>query len=207
MAQKKRLETTLRDAVKTKSYRDLEGKSKEWMRATAKTASKSNTLRRNKARNTLLGDESKIATRIMSGKLYFYTYDAKNKETLPYWDKNPITLMIDTTDNGNLIGLNFHYLPPMLRAKLLDAILDIETTKSDASRLNISYNIIKAFAASDLARPCIHQYIPSHIMSHMIEIPLADYNHVVFLPLGNFDSKTGSASVSRVYSDSRKKIK
>ena len=201
MNPKRQLEETL----KKSSKEDIE-KSKEWMKAKAKTASKENTARRAKRRDNLLGDENRITNKIEAGKLYLFTYDAKLKEELPYWDKSPLTIMFDVTDKGHYLGLNFHYLPPILRAKLLDAILDLPTYKTKQQRIKMSYDIIRSFAASNLARPCIKQYIPSHIMGNVVEIARDEFHFIVMLPLANFHSLTGSSSINRVYADSKRKM-
>lgn len=197
----KRLEESLK-----KSNKDDVKKSSEWLKLKAKTASKENALRRNKRKDKLLGDVSRVANKIEAGKLYLFTYDAKLKEELPYWDKNPLTIMFDVSVEGYYMGLNFHYLPPILRAKLLDAILDLPTYKTQQQRVKMSYNIIKSFAASNLAKPCIKKYIPSHIKGNVVEISRDEWIFIVGLPLANFESLTGSSSVNRVYSDSKRKM-
>jgi hypothetical protein len=198
----RQLEESLKKSTKT----DIED-SKNWLRTKAKVASKENKARRNKRRDKLLGDESRVTNTIDSGKLYLFTYDAKLKEELPYWDKSPLTIMFDVTKDGNYLGLNFHYLPPILRAKLLDAILDLPTYKTQKQKVKMSYDIIRSFAGSPLATPCVKQYIPSHIMGNVVEIGRDEWNFIVMLPLANFASLTGSASLSRVYADSRRKIR
>ena len=195
----------LQESLKKSTKQDVE-KSREWMKLKAKTASKENKARRAKRRNNLLGDESRITNKVEIGKLYLFTYDAKLKEELPYWDKSPLSIIFDVTEKGHYLGLNFHYLPPILRAKLLDAILDLPTYKTKQQRIKMSYDIIRSFAASNLARPCIHSYIPSHIVSNIVEISREEYDFVVMLPLANFHSLTGSSSINRVYSDSKRKM-
>ena len=49
-------------------------------------------------------------------------YDAKHKATLPYYDGFPLILMLGPA-KGGFMGLNLHYLPPVVRARLLDAVL------------------------------------------------------------------------------------
>lgn len=197
----KQLEKSLKESTKE----DVQ-KSREWLHLKAKTASKENKTRRAKRRDKLLGDESRVVGNIEAGKLYLFTYDAKLKEELPYWDKSPLTIMFDVTKNGHYLGLNFHYLPPILRAKLLDAILDLPTYKTKQQRIKMSYNIIRSFAASNLAAPCIKQYIPSHIMGNVVEIAREEFDFVIMLPLANFHSLTGSSSINRVYADSKRKM-
>ena len=195
----------LQKSLKESTKQDVE-KSREWLRLKAKTASKENKARRNNRRNKLLGDESRVTNTMEIGKLYLFTYDAKLKEELPYWDKSPLIIMIDKSVEGYYLGLNFHYLPPKLRAMLLDAILDLPSYKTEKQKLIMSYQLIKSFAGSNLARPCVKKYIPSHIDGNIVEIAKDEYDFVVMLPLANFASLTGSSSINRVYADSKRKM-
>ena len=58
------------------------------------------------------------------GKMYMYIYDAKHKDKLPYYDAFPLVIMLGPAERG-FYGLNLHYLPPVVRAKLLDAVLGL----------------------------------------------------------------------------------
>jgi hypothetical protein len=205
MSQKNKLEEAVRKASKDKTTSTRTKESAEWMRNKAKTASKENKERRARRRSRLLGDDSKAVGRVHLGGMYYYQYDAKFKQTLPYWDTHPLIFPIEIGD-GYVIGLNMHYLPPILRAKLLDAILDLPTYKLPAQRAKMSYSIVRAFAASDLVKPTIHKYLITHIRSNVIEITRDEWDHVTFLPLADFRSLTGSSSLARVYADSRRKI-
>lgn len=53
------------------------------------------------------------------GRMNFFLYDAKYKDKLPYWDRFPLVLPLEETNNG-FIGLNFHYLSIPMRLKLLN---------------------------------------------------------------------------------------
>ena len=87
-------------------------------------------------------DERNVATAVSSrqkmyiGGMYQYVYDAKTKEKLPYWDAFPLIVCINVYADGWL-GLNLHYLPPILRAKLLDKLM--EYSKSKIMRVNSSF--------------------------------------------------------------------
>jgi hypothetical protein len=205
MSQKKQIEEAVKKAAKDKTTPTRTKESSEWLRNKAKTASKENKERRAKRRSKLLGDDSRAVNRVNIGGMFIYQYDAKFKKILPYWDTHPLIFPIEIGP-GYMIGLNLHYLPPMIRAKLLDAILDLPTYKTAAQRAKMSYSIVKAFAASDLVKPTIHKYLISHITSNVIEITRDEWEYVAFLPLADFRSLTGSSSLARVYADSRKKI-
>ena len=75
---------------------------------------------RNINRQQLIKDERlERVTRPRMGDMYMFFYDPKHKETLPYYDTFPLIIMVERAPGG-FYGLNLHYLPPVLRAKLFD---------------------------------------------------------------------------------------
>ena len=69
-----------------------------------------------------------------------FFYDPKHKDTLPYYDRFPLSVIIGPA-KGGFYGLNLHYLPPVLRAKMLDALMDIATIKSMMTVQGLLYHI------------------------------------------------------------------
>ena len=67
------------------------------------------------------------ARRIIGSMQMFY-YDPKYKETLPYYDRFPLSIIVKPA-KGGFLGLNLHYLPPILRAQFLDALMETVTSK------------------------------------------------------------------------------
>ena len=57
--------------------------------------------------------------RTLAGNMYMYFYDPKFKETLPYYDRFPLTIMLEPA-KGGFYGLNLHYLNYKPRALFLD---------------------------------------------------------------------------------------
>ena len=70
--------------------------------------------------NQILKDPllNRVAKPLM-GRMYMYFYDPKTKETLPYYDRFPLIIMVKK-EKGGFTGLNLHYLPPVLRARFFD---------------------------------------------------------------------------------------
>ena len=62
------------------------------------------------------------------GSMNMFFYDPKTKDTLPFYDRFPLAIIVGPAEKG-FYGLNLHYLPPILRAKFLDALLDITNNK------------------------------------------------------------------------------
>ena len=52
--------------------------------------------------------------------LNMFIYSPKFAKTLPYYDTFPLVMPLELAEGG-FYGLNFHYLPYALRARLLDA--------------------------------------------------------------------------------------
>ena len=124
------------------------------------------------------------------GTLNMFVYGPKHKKKLPYYDSFPLVLPIENYPDG-FLGLNFHYLPIPLRIKLLDRMLD--------SDLRTSYNAIKGVK---LVRPTIHRYISGRVKTDFRRIDADEFTVATLLPVQRF----AKASVSTVYSDSRKMI-
>lgn len=142
-------------------------------------------------------------TSVGIGKMYFAYYDPKHKKTLPYYDTFPLIIPIERYSDG-FLGLNLHYLPPTLRAKLLDALYDtLNNPKLDErKRFVISYNILKSASKHKYFQPCIKRYLGSHFRSRFVKIPHQNWTAAVFLPVESFE-KAGN---STVWADSRQKL-
>lgn len=124
------------------------------------------------------------------GGMFHFIYDPKYKDQLPYWDKFPLVIPIEAYNDG-FLGLNLHYLPPMLRAKLLDALIELkEKSSSNRSYMRVSYDILKKVAKQKLFEPCLKRYLSSHIMSKIVSIDDTSWETVAFLPTQQFQKAT-----------------
>ena len=137
------------------------------------------------------------------GKLLMYQYDAKHKDTLPYWDRFPVMFPIDVTGK-HFLGLNMHYLPPTYRVRLFDALFDNLNNEhyDKTTKVNVNYQILKAASNLKYFKPCLKKYLFSHVRSNLVEIPVEEWAYCCFLPLARFQK----ASQRRVWDDSIRKI-
>jgi hypothetical protein len=140
------------------------------------------------------------------GSMYFFLYDAKWKETLPYWDAFPLIVPINYTSNG-MLGLNFHYLPYILRAKLLDTLLSLKATYNDSvfgqrKYMQVSYDVLKGLGTT-VYKPTIKRYLWSHVRSNFAYVPSEEWEHAVFLPVEQFKKENKRA----VWAESRDVVK
>lgn len=136
---------------------------------------------------------------ITPGEMYMFYYDAKLKDELPYWDKFPLVFPFRALDDG-FIGLNMHYLPYRMRIVLLDQLSVFRNTArfNEDTRLKLSWELIQGLSKLNLAKPCVHRYLASHIKSPLKKVDAPDWTTALMLPVEQF---TG-ASKQRVWTDS-----
>lgn len=143
-------------------------------------------------------------TNVGAGKLYFVMYDPKWKKELPYYDLFPAMIPIERYKDG-LLGLNLHYLPPVLRARLLDALFDTLSNKryDDTTKMKINYGILKNASKYKAFEPCVKRYLGRHFRSRFLRIPPDQWTMAVFLPTEQFQKATNK----QVWDDSRRMIR
>lgn len=153
----------------------------------------------------------RLTDKPMIGRMYLFNYDPKYKGKLPYYDKFPLVIPIGSgrtsgfaSSGGSFIGLNLHYLPPTLRAKLMDALYATATTTelNETTRLRISYNILQQATKYRFFKPCIKRYLTAQVRSKFFYIEPTEWEMALFLPLDRFVG----ANKSRIYRDSRDRI-
>lgn len=148
-------------------------------------------------------DKTRLKNNLRIGDMGFFFYDPKHKKTLPYYDTFPLVLKIEDYEDG-FLGLNFHYLPYVLRAKLMDALFSVTNNKKydESTKLLISYDILKSAAKFSLYKPCVKRYLTNHVRSRFLKIYANEWDMALFLPVHNFEK----ATATKVWQDSRGKI-
>jgi hypothetical protein len=141
------------------------------------------------------------------GNMYLMVYDPKLKKELPYYDTFPLILPYKQVPEG-FYGLNLHYLPPTLRAKLMDALWTDRLTNQkfdDSTKMKLgarAYQILKASSRYRWFKPCVKHYLNEHVRSQYIYIHPNEWQAALFLPCEQFKK----ATKEKVWSDSRKII-
>ena len=130
----------------------------------------------------------KLAKRPHEGFLNMYIYAPKFKDKLPYYDTFPLIMYLKTAEKG-FYGLNFHYLPYALRARLLDA--------AGQDKLEVN-----AVSRSRLTKPTIKRYLFGYLRSMCLRIDPEDNLTAIMLPVQRFKK----ASDNKVWGDSRKML-
>jgi hypothetical protein len=127
--------------------------------------------------------DNKFVRVIFPGKMYFYFYDPKLKDELPFYDRFPLVIPIKRYNDG-FLGINLHYLPPKIRIILLDKLYAVLNNEryDESTKLRLSYNLLDGTQRFKEFRPCLKRYLTKHIESRIVEIPFNDWEIVSFLP-------------------------
>ena len=159
---------------------------------------------RNINRNVLMKEGPiTLKNRTIIGSMFMFFYQAKHKDTLPYYDSFPLVIVLKPAEGG-FLGLNLHYLPPVLRAKFLDALL--EHTNNDkfdeSTKFNLTYNLLERATKLKYFEPCIKHYLTDHVRSRFALVEAPEWEIATFLPVADFQK----AKAATVWKDSRRKI-
>lgn len=148
--------------------------------------------------------EDRLVNGITIGKMYLFAYDPKTKADLPYYDRFPLIFPFQKA-KGGFYGINLHYLPPLLRAKLMDELYSLANNfkYDDTTKLKLSYEVLNKASQFAYFKPCVKHYLNSHVKSRFLSVPADAWDRVLFLPLERF---TG-ATKQRVWQDSRNKVR
>lgn len=173
--------------------------SREWFMERART------LRAGKInRNRLIKDDLLTLTnRERIGQMMMFFYDPKTKEKLPYYDTFPLIIVVGPAEGG-FYGLNLHYLPPVLRAKMLDGLMEFtnNTRYDESTRFKAKYAMLQRMSKMRWYKPCFKHYLDSQLQSRFAVVNPSEWEIATFLPTASFKG----ASAKQVYADSRRKI-
>jgi len=171
--------------------------SREWFRNKVKDM-------RNINRNTLMKDESLLLrNQELVGSMNMFFYDPKTKDTLPFFDRFPLAIVVGPAEGG-FYGLNLHYLPMNLRAKFLDALLENMNNKKydQSTRFRLNYELLQKTSRLRYFKPCFKHYLTSNVKSRFARVPATEWEIATFLPTASWEK----ASANSVYKFSRSMI-
>ena len=145
-------------------------------------------------------DPVQLKDRQVIGSMYMFFYDPKHKQTLPYYDSFPLVIVLKPAPGG-FLGLNLHYLPPVLRAKFLDSLLDVTNNKryDETTKFNLTYKKLESASKFKYFKPCIKHYLTEHVRSRFAMVQAPEWEIATFLPTADFQK----ATTRQVYKDSR----
>lgn len=147
------------------------------------------------------------------GSMFQYVYIAKHKDKLPYWDAFPLVIPIEFYDDG-FLGINLHYLPIQMRAKMLDKLMSYEKTIKTGGNgtrryMELSYGLLKSLKDIPAFQHCLKRYLFTHVKSKVIRINSSYWETVAFLPTQQFQKQSESVvwADAKKYQKSRKRRK
>jgi len=147
--------------------------------------------------------QSRVKPTMEFGLMYAFSYDPKWKKELPYYDVFPLVFPVQF-DTDSFLGINFHYLPHILRARLMDALYPNVTNRKfdDTTRMRISYDILQSASKYRFFKPTLKRYLRTQIRSQFLEVNATEWDIALFLPTESFRK----ATKDKVWEESRKQI-
>jgi len=188
------------DKILTSANRPAsEAKARDWFRDQAEDIRSSQVT----PSRIMGGNKSALMSKVLPGRMFMFTYDPKLKDKLPYYDTFPLTIIIDISPQS-FLGLNLHYLPPGLRAKMMDALWEMTSNKNsmdEKTKIQASYETLKGISSLRPYKACIKRYLFSNVTSQFLFIEPEKWDIALMLPTQRFKK----ASINTVYKDSRRK--
>ena len=154
---------------------------------------------------TIRAERNRYVTRFLLGGMYFFFYNPKTRDELPYYDRFPLVLMLQRESDG-FLGLNLHYLPVRYRVLFLQKLVKygaIYNENDEIKRVRITYEILSNAKRFREFRPCLKRYLTPHIGSKILSVMPEEWDVAAMLPVHAFRK----APVSEVWSDSLEEIK
>ena len=135
-----------------------------------------------------------LTGRLIPGRLYFFMYNPKHKNTLPYYDTFPLVLPIQRFSDG-FLAINFHYLRPPDRAILFDEIKIFanDRTLGPMTKIKIKYDMMRGFTRFKRAKPCLKRYLTTYMKSQFIPVGTDEWATALFLPVEQFRKRNKQA--------------
>ena len=185
----------IKDSLAKEGLSIRTNQAREWLRSKVQTLKPS--------RQALLADRQRLKNNAIIGRMYFYFYDPKTKDKLPYHDRFPLVLPIEQYNDG-FLGLNLHYIHPKQRMILLDKLSEYaNNNKFDrTTKLRLSYDLLSKASKTYEVNACIKRYLFNHVESRFLEITADEWDIAALLPVSLFVG----ATANKVYAESRKKF-
>jgi hypothetical protein len=174
----------LKDAIKTNSVTAKAKAAGNWFRS---IVNRTKGQFSDETPKTILQRSDSLVSKSVLGKMYFYSYDPKWKNELPWYDTFPLVFPIERYPDG-FLGLNFHYLAPKHRAVLMDQLKMFANNKKydETTKLKLTYDMLKGFTKIKRARPTVHRYLSSKVKSKFVLVNADEWEVALFLPVERF---------------------
>ena len=139
----------------------------------------------------------------LPGRMYLFKYDPVGKGTtgLPYYDTFPLVIPWDIASD-RFIGINFHYLYPLVRIQLLEKLSQYKVGTTDLNtRIRADWRILGNISRFKEVRPSVKIYLRKQVRSRFLFIQPDDWTTASILPTEKF---VGAGKSSVFVQSSRK---
>ena len=196
--------TTLTDEKITAQYQTMSRESLNWLLKRIQDLRNPVSLARPLTKETHRYTRPSDRQKFLMGGLYYFYYDPKTKDDLPYYDRFPLVMPLKRDPEG-FIGLNFHYLPIRYRINFMKKLLNlaIYNDEDEIKRIRITYPILDSSSRFKEFRPCIKRYLYPHIKSRILAVQPQEWDVALYLPIQQFKK----APVKTVWQESLQEIK
>lgn len=136
-------------------------------------------------RKKIMANQERKKDHAVIGRMYFFWYDPKHKDTLPIYDRFPLVFPIERYPDG-FLGLNMHYLSFGERKYLLDQLMKFRSNSKmdETTKLRLTYDLLaRSKKIASASRPCIKRYLFTQVRSSFVEITSDEWDKALELPV------------------------
>jgi hypothetical protein len=186
--------TTLAQQHSALNYDILSRKSIQWLQKEVKKLKDPAAITKG-----IVRERDRFTRRPLLGNLYFLYYEPKFANKLPYYDTFPLVLVLERYNDG-ILGLNLHYLPPVLRAMFLDKLLNYAKYDEDDNiqKIKITYEILSNTKNHRMFKACIKRYLNTNMATPPLKVEPTEWETAIFLPTHSFQK----AKATKVWKES-----
>jgi hypothetical protein len=154
--------------------------------------------------NPITKERGRYVSKFKLGFMYCFYYDPLGKDDLPYYDKFPLTIVLERYGDG-FLGLNLHYLPLRYRILFLSKLMNraVLDANNGIVRLKLTYDMLNAMKRVREFRPCLKRYLFTRIKSRILSIEPEEFDVAAYLPIHQFKG----AKPKEIWEDSMKQAK
>jgi hypothetical protein len=148
--------------------------------------------------NQTLRDTPMVSS-ITPGEMYLFYYDPKYKDELAYYDRLPLVLPFRKVPGG-FYGINLHYLPYLMRFRILQKLSEYSVNNSSDTRIRLSWNLLNSTSKLQPAKFAVKHYLNAHVQTRFYRIQSDDWITASQLPIEKFVG----AQKTKVWQDANK---
>lgn len=146
------------------------------------------------------------------GKLYMFNYiNPATKDTLPWWDKNPLVLCLGQhkTKEGRIldVGINLHHLPLKVRKQVLIKIFDMyrkkyrgEMYRDKSKSIPVRWETIAIPLMQYGADFAFRSYYPNR-RTKTIEFPYEEFHNAIFIPSEAYSNNISKQKLDKLWKE------